>query len=490
MDRHKEVILVSTVLFGKYQLCGILGTGREGTVFLAVHLGLEEYRAVKRVSKSFLNYEQFRREAFILKELRHPGVPIIFDLEEDESYSYLIEEYLEGDSLYDLVKKQGHLSRELTVFYGIQLASIINYLHLAGTTPILHLDLQPKNLLLCHDTIKLIDFGLAASIKEANEPGERYGTVGCAAPEQYQTDGVLDERTDIYAIGTILCYLYTGTFPVLPFIPDPSMDPGLAAVIGQCVCKEKENRFSTAQELMERLCQLKETGTDAKKRLQSSSLTIALSGSKSGAGTTHIGIGLSVYLRNQGYPNLLEEKQDSLMGASLFKFTKAKRDSCGLLHYRNLVVKPYYGPGVKLKDPPFRVRLMDWGENLRQAVSMEPDAVILVCDSSIWNTIHACEAVEEVVKSKIPYAVIYNHWVIGMKIFTPKGIGQSAFFRAPFFPDPFTVCDESEIFYQAVTNAILMGKGGIHKRNFQFRHWIKVMMKRFRTRERHRSGKD
>ncbi len=490
MDRHKEVILVSTVLFGKYQLCGILGTGREGTVFLAVHLGLEEYRAVKRVSKSFLNYEQFRREAFILKELRHPGIPIIFDLEEDESYSYLIEEYLEGDSLYDLVKKQGHLSRELTVFYGIQLASIINYLHLAGTTPILHLDLQPKNLLLCHDTIKLIDFGLAASIKEANEPGERYGTVGCAAPEQYQTDGVLDERTDIYAIGTILCYLYTGAFPVLPFIPDPSMDPDLAAVIGQCVCKEKENRFSTAQELVERLCQLKETGTDAKKRLQSSSLTIALSGSKSGAGTTHIGIGLSVYLRNQGYPNLLEEKQDSFMGASLFKFAKAKRDSYGLLHYRNLIVKPYYGPGVKLKDPPFRVRLMDWGENLSQAVSMGPDAVILVCDASIWNRIHAREAMEVVVKSKIPYAVIYNHWVIGMKIFTPKEAGQSSFFRAPFFPDPFTVCDESEIFYQAVTNAILVGKGGSHKRYFQFKYWIKVIIKRFRTRERHRSGKD
>ena len=98
LNRYKEVILVSTVLFGKYQLCGILGTGREGTVFLAVHLGLEEYRAVKRVSKSFLNYEQFRREALILKELRHPGIPIVYDVEEDENYSYLIEEYLEGDS--------------------------------------------------------------------------------------------------------------------------------------------------------------------------------------------------------------------------------------------------------------------------------------------------------------------------------------------------------------------------------------------------------
>jgi serine/threonine-protein kinase len=477
-------------LFGKYQLCGILGTGREGTVFLAVHLGLEEYRAVKRVSKSFLNYEQFRREALILKELRHPGIPIVYDVEEDESYSYLIEEYLEGDSLYDLVKKQGHLSRELTVFYGIQLASIINYLHLAGTTPILHLDLQPKNLLLCHDTIKLIDFGLAASLKEANKPGERYGTVGCAAPEQYEADGVLDERTDIYAIGTILCYLYTGKFPALPFIPDPSMDRGLAVAMGRCICKEKESRFSTAQELMEQLCQLKETETDAKKRLQSSSLTIALSGSKSGAGTTHIGIGLSVYLKNQGYPNLLEEKQDSFMGAGLFKFTKAKRDSYGLLHYRNLIIKPYYGAGVQLKDSPFQVRLMDWGENVSQALCMEPDAVILVCDASVWNRIRAFEAVEAVKKSQIPHAIIYNHWATGMKIFFPKGAESSVFFKAPFFPDPFTVSNESEAFYQAVTDEILVGDWGGSKRSFLFMHWVKSMIKKLRSREHRLLGKD
>ena len=84
LDRQKEVAAVSSVLdqklFGKYQLCKILGTGRAGTVFLAVHLGLEEYRAIKRVPKSFLNYEHIRREALVLKELRHPGIPIIYEV--------------------------------------------------------------------------------------------------------------------------------------------------------------------------------------------------------------------------------------------------------------------------------------------------------------------------------------------------------------------------------------------------------------------------
>ena len=72
-----------TVLFGKYQIAGTLGTGRNGTVLLAVHLGLREYRAIKRVRKE-QQPGAFLREAEILKSLRDPGIPVIYDLEEDQ----------------------------------------------------------------------------------------------------------------------------------------------------------------------------------------------------------------------------------------------------------------------------------------------------------------------------------------------------------------------------------------------------------------------
>ncbi|MEG2351007.1 MAG: protein kinase, partial [Hungatella sp.] len=97
--REGGVRIESTILFGKYQLGQVIGRGRDGIVYLAEHKELEEYRAIKRVSKTCVEYEQFRREALLLKELHHPGIPIIYDLEEDLEYSYLIEEYLEGDSL-------------------------------------------------------------------------------------------------------------------------------------------------------------------------------------------------------------------------------------------------------------------------------------------------------------------------------------------------------------------------------------------------------
>ena len=129
-----------TILSGKYQLCRIIGKGRTGTVYLAFHKELEEYRAIKAVAKSHVEYESFRKEARLLKELRHPGIPIVYDIEEDDTYSYLVEEYLQGNSLENLVENQGPLTRGTVLEYVIQICGVVNYLHSAGTEPILHLD--------------------------------------------------------------------------------------------------------------------------------------------------------------------------------------------------------------------------------------------------------------------------------------------------------------------------------------------------------------
>ena len=158
-----------TVLFGKYQIAGTLGSGRNGSVLLAVHLGLHEYRAIKRVPKE----EGSRlREAEILKTLRHPGIPVIYDLYESQEYYYIVQEYLEGRSLSALVQERGSLTRAEILWYGSELCRILVYLHSLKPNPILHLDLQPKNLLICGGTLKLIDFGQSvfASAQTGTEP--------------------------------------------------------------------------------------------------------------------------------------------------------------------------------------------------------------------------------------------------------------------------------------------------------------------------------
>ena len=147
-------------------------------MFLARHLALDEWRAIKRVPREC---QGFAREAAVLKELKHPGIPVIYDLEEDSSYYYLIEEYLDGESLYALIERQGGLARAKAFSYGIELCRIISYLHSIEPNPILYLDLQPRNILICQGALKLIDFDQAVTARFAQTMRERYGTEGCAA---------------------------------------------------------------------------------------------------------------------------------------------------------------------------------------------------------------------------------------------------------------------------------------------------------------------
>ena len=235
-----------TVLFGKYQITGTLGTGRNGTVLLAVHLGLREYRAIKRVRK-----EQrpgvFLREAEILKSLRDPGIPVIYDLEEDQNYFYIIEEYLEGHSLSALMKERGSLTRAEIAAYGSELCRILVYLHSLKPNPILHLDLQPKNLMICGGALKLIDFDQAVFSAGNEGRALRFGTPGFAAPELYRNEAP-DERADIYAIGALLFYMGTGRSPEGEnCVENAGFDGRLEAVIEQCLSPQKEKRFQTSK---------------------------------------------------------------------------------------------------------------------------------------------------------------------------------------------------------------------------------------------------
>lgn len=308
-----------TILFGKYRLCRVLGCGRSGTVFLARHMELDEYRAIKRVPKTFVNYELFRKEALILKGIRDQAIPIVYDLAEDEQYSYLIEEYLEGDSLYALIRESGHCSSAMTIRYGIQICHLVHIMHSTMPTPVLYLDLQPKNLLLYKNTIKLIDFDHAVYADEAERLAERYGTAGCAAPEQYTGD-VLDGRTDIYAIGAVLHYMLTGHFPGEPVRPEQVKLSGiterrLMRLIRKCLQKEKDRRFQTAEELEQALQKLWEQSENGVfqygAKCMEESLVIAVAGSRHGVGTTHIAMGLAAYLQKCGMSAVYEEFNES-----------------------------------------------------------------------------------------------------------------------------------------------------------------------------------
>ena len=129
------------------------------------------YTSVKIVPKKMSDYDSFKKEALFLKTLRHPGIPLVYDLEEDEAYSYLIEEYLEGESLYAMVKRLGGLPVKTAALFGIQICRLIQFMN-SAENPILYLDLQPKNLLVNETIIRLIDFDHAQYAADVAESGD------------------------------------------------------------------------------------------------------------------------------------------------------------------------------------------------------------------------------------------------------------------------------------------------------------------------------
>ncbi|MCI8660801.1 MAG: serine/threonine protein kinase [Lachnospiraceae bacterium] len=458
----------STLLFGKYQLCRLLGRGRSGTVYLAKHKELEEYRAIKKVPKSQIDYAQFRKEALILKDIRHPGIPIVYDLEEDEDFCYLIEEYLEGDSLYALVSDMGHFSKAMTVRYGIQICHLVSVLHSASPIPILYLDLQPKNLLVCDDTVKLVDFDHAIYLEEAEHLTKRYGTVGCAAPEQY-TGGKLNEHTDIYAIGAVLYYMLTGEFPGSnPVYPGEQISRCLAKVIRTCLRKEPECRYESADRLRKDLENIqgqidkKEKGVFRKN--QEISLSIAVAGASRGAGTTHMAISLVAYFRQKGLSALYEERNDSGAVRQMADCAGCTMDQYGIYRIYGLPVLPLYGDVVKLNPHPYRVVVRDYGIS-QEAFAQEPaDGYLLVCGSKPWQWKFARNAVQ--FPGNPPgMAVIYNQFCRRLTVRLPGPAKGTESFLMPDSPNPFVCTKQVKRVFDEVFR-MLSGEqtGGIIRR--------------------------
>lgn len=424
--------------------------------------------------KACADYSRFRKEALILKDIRHPGIPIVYDLEEDDRYSYLIEEYLEGDSLYALISDVGHFSKAMTIRYGIQICRLVNILHSARPNPILYLDLQPKNLLLCHDVVKLIDFDHAVYLREADSLMLRYGTVGCAAPEQY-TGEVLDERTDIYAIGAVLHYMLTGAYPPScrdagtgalfagGFWPLDGTGRALERIIRRCLRTDRGRRYQSAEALCAELetlaarIQGQESwkGQEVSGKDGISSLTIAVAGCQPGAGATHTAVGLTAYLRRNGIFAVYREENDSGAVRLLARWAGAAEDSCGIVTVRGVPMRPRYGDCVRLKEPEYPVTVVDLGTDWREFENMAADLYLVVCGARPWEGEAARTALAGL-SGCGGLSVIWNRFCRKLSCRLPREAGAHRNFLMPEYEDPFTGTGRMD----RVCSAVLKGWPG------------------------------
>lgn len=246
------------ILFNKYKIIKKIGQGGMGSVYLAQNISLGTLWAIKVINKKRGQGYDLLAEPNILKKLNHPSLPRIIDIEQDQNYLYIIEDYIEGIALDKELKQVGQFAEGLVVEWAKQLCEVLIYLHSQRPNPIIYRDMKPENIIIAPDnTVKLIDFGIAREFKTDSLSDTSYmGTRGYAAPEQYGKSQT-DERTDIYSLGVTLYYLLTGMNPndlLYDFRPmriyNPHLSQGIEYIVNKCVQNRPDKRYQNVNELL------------------------------------------------------------------------------------------------------------------------------------------------------------------------------------------------------------------------------------------------
>ncbi len=268
-----SVLEPGTVLAEKFRVERVLGRGGMGTVVAATHLQLGTQVALKFIKPEIAARpglkERFLREARASAQLRGEHVCRVFDVGTIDGAPYLVMELLEGVDLAKTLRLTGELPLGIACNYVLQTCAGLAVAHAAG---IVHRDLKPGNLMVTrglggHDTIKVLDFGLAkVSEGEDDELTMAKNVIGSPAymsPEQVLASHDVDARTDIWSIGVVLYELLTGKHP---FVGDNLRDlitkineqpaphlpfdhPELDGIIRKCLAKEPARRYRDVGEL-------------------------------------------------------------------------------------------------------------------------------------------------------------------------------------------------------------------------------------------------
>lgn len=254
------------LLAGRFLILRKIGQGGMGCVYQAQDLRLAgKTWAIKEMSDSSITDPAerqraivgFKRESEILATLTHPNIPRVVDSFQQGNKHYIVTEYVDGSTLYDLLQARGRPFAEAEVRPWLeQLSGALSYLH-ARQPPIIFRDLKPQNIMLDRaGQVKLIDFGIARYF----QPGKAkdtmlLGTPGYAAPEQHGHSQT-DVRSDIYALGVTLFQCLTGHDPTqTPYSLPPlrgvvsGLSPVMERIVTRATALRPQDRWQNIGEI-------------------------------------------------------------------------------------------------------------------------------------------------------------------------------------------------------------------------------------------------
>ena len=256
------------LLANRYEVERSVGAGGMASVYLARDTLLERRVALKVLDDRHAGdpayVERFRAEARAAARLQHPNVVGVIDRGEDGGREFIVYEYVEGESLKELVDRLGAFAPEQAVSVGLHVARALAHAHEQG---LVHRDVKPQNVLLSEDgRARVTDFGIARAQEapDRTESGTILGTGSYVAPEQAQGERV-GPAADVYSLGVVLYELLAGEPPFRgsSFVetavrhvheqpPDlrerrPDVPPPLAGLVARCLAKDPAARPTAAQ---------------------------------------------------------------------------------------------------------------------------------------------------------------------------------------------------------------------------------------------------
>src|SRR5918997_5389161 len=265
-----EGFVPRTLIDGRYELRGQVGSGGMADVFLAHDEVLDRDVALKMLKDKYTEndefVERFKREAQSAAALSHPNIVPIFDrgASEDGTY-YIAMEYLSGGTLKDRILSKGALPARTAAAVALQIAEALRAAHERG---VIHRDIKPHNILITESgDVKVTDFGIAraASSSTMTRTGSILGTAHYISPEQAMGEPV-GPQSDLYSLGVVLYEMLTGALPydaetpigiavkhvngylVPPNQLNPDVPEGINAITVRLLEKNLADRYADAGE--------------------------------------------------------------------------------------------------------------------------------------------------------------------------------------------------------------------------------------------------
>jgi serine/threonine-protein kinase len=259
----------------RYTIVRELGRGGMATVYLAQDIRNSRQVAVKVLGPelaSAIGTGRFNREIEIAARLVHPHIVPLFESGDAEGLLYYVMPLIEGESLRSRLAREGALPVEDAVGIAREVGSALNFAHRHG---FVHRDIKPENILLQAGTAYLADFGIALALRGVEQErltstGLSLGTPAYMSPEQASGDRRIDERSDIYSLGSIVYEMLAGEPPfegsprvvvarILTERPlrlsaiRPTISEAMSEVVGRAMAKMPADRFRTADEFIRAL---------------------------------------------------------------------------------------------------------------------------------------------------------------------------------------------------------------------------------------------